>query len=59
MDLMILPASFNDTTYKVEPVSPAGQNFLGFATKQVIVRKSDLPLAIRAAEAKGLKMVYG
>jgi len=56
MDLRIVASSFSDTTYKVEPVTDAGQKFLGFGTEFVVVRKSDLPLATRAAAAHGLQM---
>ena len=54
MDLQIVAGSFSDTTVKVVPASDAGQKFLGFATEQVIIRKSNLATAIRAAEAQGL-----
>jgi len=56
MDLQIIASSFSDTTFKVKPVSKAGQKFLGFATEFVVVCKSDLPLATRAAAAHGLQM---
>ena len=56
MDLRIVASSFSDTTYRVYPVTNAGQNFLGFGTEFVVVRKSDLPLATGAAAARGLKM---
>jgi len=56
MDLQILPSLFADTTLRVAPVTEAGQKFLGFGTEFVVVRKSNLSLAIRAAKAHGLTM---
>ena len=56
MDLRIVAGSFSDTTYRVEPVTKAGQNFLGFGTEYVVIRKSELPLATRAAAAHGLQI---
>jgi hypothetical protein len=56
MDLVLIAGSFASTTFTIKPVSEAGQNFLGFATESVVIRKSDLPCAERAVAAKGLKM---
>lgn len=57
MDLILVSGSFASTTFKIKAASKAGQNFLGFGTEAVIIRKSDLPTAERAVAAKGLKMV--
>jgi len=54
MDLKLAASTFCDTVYRMYPVTEAGQNFLGFSTEYVIVRKSDLGIAMGAAKAKGL-----